>query len=149
MKKAIFVPILGILAITLFSFKPASSGTEGRIIHCSDGCTIIPTSCPITPADQMAIVSIVSSYGPDYGYGVYTDFATGAIQVYNATDPGVLAAVDAEYGSDLSGGMAFSFWLSKHKTWGPDKTFEESSFVGSASLVALNAELMPILARYE
>ena len=147
MKKFIILPALGILSVALFSFKSASS-SEGRIVRLDDGSVIIPSSCRVTPEDQNKILSIMSSYGDDAGFAVYTD-ESGKTRVYNPTPADVLMSVDEKYGTDLgSGTEAFRGWaifkskicrdiLTEYIAWGSDLT------------VAMSAELNPILAKYE
>jgi len=147
MKKFILLPALGILSVALFSFKSASTDTVGRIIHCEDGTTIVPSSVPISIADQNAIVSIMSEYGPNAGYAVYTD-ATGATRVYNPTPVSVLAAMDARYGSDMASGR-LAIWVSRKEVWGPDETFTRYKIAGSDITLAISSRVAPILAKYE
>lgn len=147
MKKLFVLPALGILSVALFSFKSAST-SEGRIIHCDDGTTIVPSSVPMTIEDQNAIVSIISEYGDDAGYAVYTT-PSGEVRVYNPTPVEVLADVDARYGSDLASGASLAIWISKKETENPDKSFTKYKHVGSDLTMAIHARVAPILAKYE
>lgn len=146
MKKLILLPALGILSVALFSFTSSKTDSDGRIIHCDDGTTIIPSTVPITDADQNAIISIISSYGPDNGYSSYTD-ASGATHVYNPTPVEVLASMDARYGSDLATASKGT-WVEWHKTWTSTR-FTESHRSGSSLTMEMHDRLAPILAKYE
>lgn len=146
MKKIILLPALGILSVALFSFTSLKPSSDGHIIHCDDGTTIIPSSVPLTVDDQNAIVSILSSYGPDNGYASYTT-RTGETRIYNPTPVDVLASVDARYGSDLATASR-GVWTDWHKTWTPT-SFTESHHTGSSLTMAIHARLAPILAKYE
>jgi hypothetical protein len=148
MKKKMILPLLTVLSVTLLSFKPGESDTSlnTSVINCNDGTVIIPSGVNMTASDQAAIVSIMSSYGTDAGYFVYT--SGGSTQVYNApASSGTLSSADATYGSDLYSGNPGSGWAIYKETVCLTMA-KQVLYKASATTISLHDELAPILAKY-
>jgi hypothetical protein len=148
MKKTLLFPALGLLSVALFAFKAPAPSASGKIIHCEDGTDIIPSSVPVSLDDQRKIVAVLSSHGDDYGYAFYTE-KSGERYVYHPTPVDELLAIDKAYGSDLSSSSAaFGFWLYR-KSETTETRFKEYTLGGSSLTLAIQADLAPILSKYE
>lgn len=114
MKKIILLPILGIVAISLWSFRPAPQATN--IITGEHGEAIIPSTCSISEEDKNFILTTIQAYGPDYGYLNYTS-SDGVVTHFgnyfgDPVDPLALHWVDATYpGADLEACRPFTGYV--------------------------------------
>lgn len=111
MKKAILFPVMGILAITLWSFTPAPQATS--IITGEDGIAYIPSTCNISQDDMNTIIQTLRAQGPDYGFLIYMG-PDGTKQQFgniygNPVDPEALRWVDAQHpGLNVEAQLAFT-----------------------------------------
>lgn len=148
MKKKMIFPLVVVLSVTLLSFKPDedNSGLNTSVIPCNDGTVIIPSGVNMSASDQAAIVGIMSSYGTDAGYFVYT--SGNSTLVYNApASSSILSAADASYGSDLYNGNPGSGWAIYKETVCLTMA-KQILYRASATTISLHDELAPILAKY-